>query len=86
MSESTARTVTGQVVSNKADKTITVLFERKVKHPIYGKFVKRSTKVHAHDEKNECGIGDTVTVEECRPMSKTKTWRLVSIDERAVRV
>jgi small subunit ribosomal protein S17 len=86
MSETTARTVTGQVVSNKADKTITVVLERKVKHPIYGKFVKRSTKVHAHDEKNECGIGDTVTVEECRPMSKTKTWRLVSIDERAVRV
>ena len=86
MSESTARTVTGQVVSNKADKTITVLLERKVQHPIYGKFVKRSTKVHAHDEKNECGIGDTVTVEECRPMSKSKTWRLVSIDERAVRV
>ena len=86
MSESTARTVTGQVVSNKADKTVTVLLERRVKHPIYGKFVKRSTKVHAHDEKNECGIGDTVTVEECRPMSKTKTWRLVSIDERAVRV
>jgi small subunit ribosomal protein S17 len=86
MSESTARTVTGQVVSNKADKTITVVTERKVKHPIYGKFVKRSTKVHAHDENNECGIGDTVTVEECRPMSKSKTWRLVSIDERAVRV
>jgi small subunit ribosomal protein S17 len=86
MSEQTARTVTGQVVSNKADKSITVMTERKVKHPIYGKFVKRSTKVHAHDEKNECGIGDTVTVEECRPMSKTKTWRLVSIDERAVRV
>ncbi|EAR07281.1 30S ribosomal protein S17 [Reinekea blandensis] len=86
MSESTARTVTGQVVSNKADKTITVLLERRVKHPIYGKFVKRSTKLHAHDEKNECGIGDKVTVEECRPMSKTKTWRLVSIDERAVRV
>jgi len=86
MSEQTARTVTGQVVSNKADKSITVMTERKVKHPIYGKFVKRSTKVHAHDENNECGIGDTVTVEECRPMSKTKTWRLVSIDERAVRV
>ena len=86
MSEQTARTVTGQVVSNKADKTITVLLERKLKHPIYGKFVKRSTKVHAHDEKNECSIGDYVTVEECRPMSKTKTWRLVSIDERAVRV
>jgi small subunit ribosomal protein S17 len=86
MSETTARTVTGQVVSNKADKTITVLLERKVKHPIYGKFVKRSTKIHAHDEKNECGMGDTVTVQECRPLSKTKTWRLVSIDERAVRV
>lgn len=86
MSEKTARTVTGQVVSNKADKSVTVVTERKVKHPIYGKFVKRSTKVHAHDEKNECSIGDTVTVEECRPMSKTKTWRLVSIDERAVRV
>ncbi len=86
MSESTARTVTGQVVSDKADKTITVLLERKVKHPIYGKFVKRSTKIHAHDEKNECAMGDTVTVEECRPMSKSKTWRLVSVDERAVRV
>jgi len=86
MSEKTARTVTGQVVSNKADKSVTVLLERKVKHPIYGKFVKRSTKIHAHDEKNECAMGDTVTVEECRPMSKTKTWRLVSIDERAVRV
>lgn len=86
MSEQTARTVTGQVVSNKADKTITVMLERKVKHPLYGKYVKRSTKVHAHDEKNECSIGDTVTVEECRPMSKLKTWRLVSVDERAVRV
>jgi len=86
MSEKTARTVTGQVVSNKADKSITVLLERKVKHPIYGKFVKRSTKIHAHDEQNECGMGDTVTVEECRPMSKSKTWRLVRIDERAVRV
>ena len=86
MSETTARTVTGQVVSSKADKTVTILLERKVKHPIYGKFVKRSTKFHAHDEKNECSLGDTVTVEECRPMSKTKTWRLVRIDERAVRV
>jgi small subunit ribosomal protein S17 len=74
------------VVSSKADKTVTILLERKVKHPIYGKFVKRSTKLHAHDEKNECSLGDTVTVEECRPMSKTKTWRLVRIDERAVRV
>ena len=86
MSESNARTVSGQVVSNKGDKTITVLVERKVKHPIYGKFVKRSTKLHAHDEKNECQIGDIVTVIESRPMSKTKTWNLVSIDERATGV
>lgn len=83
MSESNARTASGQVVSNKGEKSITVLIERKVKHPIYGKFVKRSTKLHAHDEKNECQIGDTVTIQECRPLSKTKTWNLVSIDERA---
>ena len=83
MSETTARTVTGQVVSNKADKTITVLLERKVKHPIYGKFVKRSTKVHAHDEKNECNIGDTVRVKEHRPLSKLKRWNLIEILERA---
>ncbi|AJQ97581.1 30S ribosomal protein S17 [Gynuella sunshinyii] len=86
MSESNARTVSGQVVSNKGDKTITVLVERKVKHPIYGKFVKRSTKLHAHDENNECQIGDTVTIKESRPISKTKTWKLVSIDERAAGV
>ncbi|WP_428241717.1 30S ribosomal protein S17 [Gynuella sp.] len=86
MSESNARTVSGQVVSNKGDKTITVLVERKVKHPIYGKFVKRSTKLHAHDENNECRIGDTVTIKESRPISKTKTWNLVSIDERAAGV
>ena len=83
MSEQTARTVTGQVVSNKADKTITVLLERKVKHPIYGKFVKRSTKIHAHDEKNECGIGDTVRIMETKPISKNKCWRLVEIIEKA---
>lgn len=83
MSESNARTASGQVVSNKGDKSITVLIERKVKHPIYGKYVKRSSKLHAHDENNECQIGDTVTIQECRPLSKTKTWNLVSIDERA---
>ena len=77
------RTLTGRVSSNKMDKSITVVVERKVKHPIYGKYVKRSTKVHAHDEQNECNIGDTVTVEQCRPISKSKTWRLVRIVERA---
>jgi small subunit ribosomal protein S17 len=68
------------------DKSITVLIERKVAHPIYGKFVKRSTKIHAHDENNECQEGDTVTVAECRPLSKTKTWNLVEVVERAVKV
>ena len=86
MSESNARTVTAQVVSNKADKTITVMVERKVKHPIYGKFVKRSTKLHAHDEANECRIGDTVTIKQTRPLSKTKTWALESVDEKAVEI
>lgn len=86
MSETNTRTVTGQVVSNKADKTVTVMVERRVQHPIYGKFVKRSTKLHAHDESNDCQIGDTVTIEECRPLSKSKTWRLVSIVERATTV
>ena len=77
------RTVTGRVVSDKMDKTITVLIERQVKHPLYGKFIKRSTKVHAHDESNECNAGDTVTVEQCRPLSKSKTWRLVKVVEKA---
>ncbi len=75
----TNRTLTGRVISNKMEKTITVLVERRVRHPIYGKFITRSTKVHAHDEKNECQIGDTVTVEQCRPLSKSKTWRLLRI-------
>ena len=77
------RTVTGTVVSNRMEKSITVLVERRVKHPVYGKFVKRSKKLHAHDQENACNIGDTVTVVECAPISKTKTWRLQSIDERA---
>ena len=76
------RTATGTVVSNKMNKSITVLVERRVRHPVYGKIVRRSTKLHAHDENNECNIGDTVTVEECRPRSKTKTWMLKSINER----
>ncbi len=72
----------GVVSSNKMDKTITVNVERKVKHPLYGKFVKKSTKFHAHDEKNECSIGDTVKIMETRPMSKTKRWRLVEVIEK----
>ena len=86
MSDTNTRTVTGQVVSNKSDKTVTVMVERRVQHPIYGKFVKRSTKLHAHDESNECQIGDFVTIEECRPLSKSKTWRLVRVEERATTV
>ena len=73
----------GQVVSDKMDKTVTVTVERKVKHPIYGKFVRKSTKFTAHDEKNECGVGDTVKIMETRPLSKNKRWRLVEILERA---
>ena len=76
------RTVTGRVISDKMDKSITVLIERKVAHPIYGKYVKRSTKLHAHDEQNECNMGDTVSIEECRPISKSKSWRLVKVLER----
>lgn len=77
------RTATGTVVSNRMDKSITVLVERRVQHPVYGKIIRRSSKIHAHDENNDCNIGDTVTVAECRPVSKTKTWMLKSIDERA---
>ena len=77
------RALTGRVVSNKMDKTITVLVERLVPHPLYGKYVKRSTKLHAHDANNECGEGDVVLVEQCRPLSKTKAWRLVRIVARA---
>ncbi|WP_396587858.1 30S ribosomal protein S17 [Bermanella sp. R86510] len=86
MAEAIVRTLQGKVVSDKMDKTVTVMIERRVKHPIYGKFVKRSTKLHAHDEQNECQIGDTVTVRECRPLSKSKSWMLVSVDERATKV
>ena len=82
-SESVKRTKTGRVTSNKADKTVTVMLERQVNHPLYGKYIKRSTKVHAHDEENSCGEGDLVTISECRPLSKTKSWRIVEILERA---
>ncbi|QHS64078.1 30S ribosomal protein S17 [Chitinophaga agri] len=76
------KTRTGVVSSNKMDKTITVSVERKVKHPIYGKFVKKTTKFMAHDEKNECSIGDTVRIMEVRPLSKNKCWRLVEVIEK----
>ena len=82
MSEQTAadnRTLQGCVVSNKMDKTITVLLERRVKHPVYGKYITRSSKIHAHDENNQCGIGDTVTVAETRPLSKSKSWKLLEV-------
>ncbi|MDF2153164.1 30S ribosomal protein S17 [Vibrio sp. CAU 1672] len=77
------RTQQGRVVSDKMDKSIVVAIERFVKHPIYGKYVKRTTKVHAHDENNECGLGDTVEIRECRPLSKTKSWTLVKVLEKA---
>lgn len=83
MSEKAIRTVQGRVVSNKMDKTITVMVERTVKHPIYGKFIKRSTKLHAHDEVNVCNEGDLVSITECRPLSKSKTWMLVDVLEKA---
>ena len=77
------KTRIGVVTSNKMDKSITVVIEKKVKHPKYGKFLKQSKKFHAHDEKNECNIGDTVKIMETRPMSKTKRWRLVEVVEKA---
>ena len=73
------RQIKGRVVSDKMDKTITVLIERQVKHPIYGKFIRRSTKVHAHDANNECQVGNIVMIEQCRPLSRSKSWRLVEI-------
>jgi small subunit ribosomal protein S17 len=81
--EKILRTQIGSVVSNRMDKTITVLIERKVKHPLYGKFVKKSTKLHVHDENNECSMGDTVQITECRPLSKTKSWTLEKVLEKA---
>jgi small subunit ribosomal protein S17 len=81
--EKKQRTVQGRVVSNKMDKTVTVLVERQVKHELYGKYIRRSTKLHAHDAENSCNEGDIVRVAECAPMSKTKNWRVVEIVERA---
>ncbi len=77
------RTLSGVVISNKMDKTVTVLIERKVKHPLYGKYIKRSTKLHIHDEKNECNEGDFISVKECKPFSKTKSWDLVEVIKKS---
>lgn len=82
-SNKTSRTMVGYVSSSKMDKTITVVIGRQVAHPLYGKFIKRRTKLHAHDEANSCSEGDLVMIEECRPLSKTKSWRLVKVLEKA---
>lgn len=79
----TKRTLQGVVTSSAGDKSATILIERRIKHPLYGKIIKRSTKVRLHDEENECNKGDTILIEECRPMSKTKSWKLVKIVEKA---
>ena len=73
------RTLTGKVISSKMDKSATVLIERKVKHPVYGKYIRRSTKLHIHDADNSCQDGDMVSIEQCRPLSKTKSWKLVEV-------
>lgn len=77
------RTLVGKVVSDKMVDTVTVLIERRVKHPKYGKIIRRSSKIHAHDKGNQCRLGDTVKIRECRPISKTKSWTLVEVMERA---
>jgi small subunit ribosomal protein S17 len=77
------RSLTGKVVSDKMNKTVTVLVERRVKHPLYGKVIRLSKKYHAHDENNDCHSGDTVIIEECRPLSKTKAWKVVRVVEQA---
>ncbi len=84
IAENLKRTQVGRVVSDRMDKTVTVLLERQVKHALYGKYIKRSTKVHAHDEDNNCAEGDKVKIVECRPISRSKSWRVVEILERAV--
>jgi small subunit ribosomal protein S17 len=86
MVEKTARTLSGRVVSDKMDKTITVLIERRVKHPVYGKIISRSTKIKAHDENNQCRIGDLVAIQETRPISKSKAWALVEVVEKVAEV
>tara|TARA_B100001758_G_scaffold77748_1_gene65806 strand:+ start:1174 stop:1437 length:264 start_codon:yes stop_codon:yes gene_type:complete len=82
MKDKIIRQESGRVLSSSRDKTITVLVERKVKHPMYKKILRRSTKIHAHDENNESGKGDLVTIQECRPVSKTKSWKLINVLEK----
>ena len=82
MTDQITRTETGLVVSSSRDKTITVIIERTIKHPLYKKILRRSTKLHAHDQDNQCEEGDLVTIKECKPLSKTKSWNLVSIDKK----
>ncbi|MDR3352219.1 MAG: 30S ribosomal protein S17 [Zoogloeaceae bacterium] len=84
--QTNGRTLVGRVVSDKMDKTVTVLVERRVKHPVYGKIITRSKKYHAHDEQNEFAEGDTVEITETRPLSRTKTWRVTKLIEKAIRV
>ncbi|MBQ0798450.1 MAG: 30S ribosomal protein S17 [Porticoccaceae bacterium] len=86
MTEKSARTLSGKVVSDKMDKSVTVLIERRVKHPVYGKVISKSTKIKAHDENNDCNAGDLITIAETRPLSKSKSWKLVEIVERAVEI
>ena len=81
-----ARTLTGKVVGDKMDKTVTVLVERKVMHALYGKIIRRSQKFHAHDEKNECHVGDTVLIQECRPLSRTKSWRVTQLVQKSAEI
>ena len=83
MTEINTRTQTGLVVSSKRDKTITVMVERKVKHPLYKKILRRSSKLQAHDQDNVCGEGDLVTIQECKPISKTKSWKLLKVEKKA---
>ncbi|MFK8054362.1 MAG: 30S ribosomal protein S17 [Woeseiaceae bacterium] len=81
--EQTVRRVTGKVVSDKMDKTVSIAIERLVRHEVYGKYIRRTTKMKAHDEANECRIGDTVAIQECRPLSKHKSWKVVEVVEKA---
>ncbi len=81
MSEQEQRTLIGRVISSKRDKTMTVMIDRQVKHPVYGKYIRRSSKLHVHDERNECKLGDKVSIRQCRPLSKTKAWTLVQVLE-----
>ena len=86
MTEISTRTQTGLVVSSNRDKTITVMVERKVKHPLYKKILRRSSKLQAHDQDNTCGKGDLVTIQECKPLSKTKSWNLLKVEKKVLEI